>query len=109
MEQLSSIRRRLRRTSGDRVRLDGKKARASARKTLSSCRTLNLAALSVTARHFLTHAALLPHWLLDGFAFFHAEIYDKAFGQFLVRFNMRVELWGCALVNILHSGVERLP
>jgi hypothetical protein len=31
------------------------------------------------------------------------------FAQFLVRFNLRVELWGCAVLNILPSGVQRLP
>ena len=39
----------------------------------------------------------------------HAEICDKALGQFLICVNVRVEVWGCAPLNVLHSGVERLP
>src|ERR1700733_9731566 len=41
--------------------------------------------------------------------FFHAKIGDKVCGQFLIRFDVRMEFWRCALLSIFHCRVERLP
>lgn len=54
--------------------------------------------------------ALLLRWRFGNFVFFHAEIDNKAIGQFLIGFDMRIEFWRCAALNIFHCrGVERLP
>ena len=52
---------------------------------------------------------LLLHRSLRNLAFLHAEVDDKALGQFLVSFDMRMEFPCCSVPNILHCGVERLP
>ena len=55
---------------------------------------------------------LLLKWLyccLDDFVAFHAEVCDKVLGQFLICVNMLVEIWGRAMLDILHSRIEGLP
>jgi hypothetical protein len=52
------------------------------------------------------------NWLycwLDGFVAFHAEVGDKVLGQFLISVNMREEIWGHAMLNILHTRIDGLP
>jgi hypothetical protein len=54
----------------------------------------------------------LLKWLyccLDDFVAFHAEVCDKVLGQFLICVNMLVEIWGRAMLDILHSRIEGLP
>ena len=46
---------------------------------------------------------------LSDFIFFHPEIRDKVLGQFLEGFDMRMQPWSCAVLNVLHGSIERLP